>query len=615
MKRPIFFFILLIGICLNLTAQNVSFVANTDKVVVSGQQFRLTYTLTTGGDRGKDPRVPDITGIELLFGPTLTQQGTSTDIINGSRSTSYNAIYTCVLIAKEEGTYTIPPGTIKVGNSEYKSNSLEVKVLPPDQAAAANQNSRANSQQNQSSGAKNDTGSNDIFVRAEVSKRSVYENEGFLITFKLYSLVDIAGFESVKFPEFEGFIAQEIELPENRQLSLENYNGRNYRTLVLKQTILFPQRTGSITIGQGKFEPVVRIRSQQQMRSIFDDWLDAYQNAKVSLSTPAINMNVKALPSGKPASFSGAVGDYKMTSSISTNNMKANDAVTVNITISGNGNLKLLKRPEVRFPNDFDIFDPVENTDTKVSTNGVSGTRKFEYNAIPRYAGDFTIPPTTFSFFDPKSETYKTLSSDEYTLKVAPGEGGSGGTAPIVNATNKEDVRFLGQDIRYIKTSGYDFHKNGFFFGNWLYLIFYIIPLLLFIILAYVYRKQAAENANIALVRTKKANKVASKRLKTAAKYLKENKKEEFYDEILKAVWGYLSDKLTIPVSSLTKDNVEANLAQYGAKEELIREFIDILSTAEFARFAPAQGSDAMDEFYNSTIQVIDKMENTLKKI
>ena len=602
MRRLIFLFILFIGICLNAKAQNVSFVASADKVVVSGQQFRLSYTLTTEGDQGKDIRLPETSNFEVLFGPTTSRQS-STSVINGTVSSSFSFSYIYVLRAKEEGTFTIPPASIKVGNSEYKSNSLEVKVLPPDQeAAAAGQNQ---SSSRQGSG----ISSEDILIRAEVSKRSVYENEGFLITYKLYSLLDVSGFESVKFPEFEGFISQEIELPENRQLSLENYNGRNYRTFILKQTILFPQRAGTITIGAGKFEPVARVRSQQRTRSIFDDWLDSYQNVKASLTTSPINIEVKPLPAGKPASFNGAVGSYKMTSSISANRLKTNDAVTVNVIISGNGNLKLLKNPEIRFPNDFEIYDPIVKTDIKVSVNGVAGTRAIEYNAIPRYAGNFTIPSANFSFFDPKTGTYKTLSTDEYTLHVEPGEGGSG-NAPIVNASNKEDIRFLGKDIRFIKTSGYDFHKGDFFYGTWKYLIFYLVPFLLFIVFFIVYRKQAAENANIALVRTKKANKVASKRLKTAAKYLKENKKEEFYDEILKAVWGYLSDKLNIPVSSLTKDNVDTNLSHYGTSEELIKEFMDILSTAEFARFAPAQGSDTMDDLYNSAVRAIDKCEN-----
>jgi len=303
-----------------------------------------------------------------------------------------------------------------------------------------------------------------------------------------------------------------------------------------------------------------------------------------------------------------------MTSSITSTQLKTNDAVTIKIDISGNGNLKLIKNPAITFPNDFDVMDPEVTNNTKVSQSGVTGTKTIKYNAIPRYAGDFTIPKAEFSYFDVKSGTYKTLTTDEYQLHVVQGATGAGSAMPIVNATNKEDIRFLGKDIRYIKTVAANFHKGDFFFGTFGYLLFYIVPVLLFLLLFWVYRKQVAQNANIALMRTKKANKVASKRLKTADKYLKENKTELFYDETLKAVWGYLSDKLNIPVSALTKDNVDANLVKYGASESLIQDFRNILDTAEFARFAPAQESGTMNELYDATVQAIDKMENTIKK-
>jgi hypothetical protein len=244
----------------------------------------------------------------------------------------------------------------------------------------------------------------------------------------------------------------------------------------------------------------------------------------------------------------------------------------------------------------------------------VNGTKTIEYNAIPRFAGDFTIPKSEFSYFDLKTGTYKTLATDEYLLHVEPGEAGSGINTPVVNAANKENIRFLGKDIRYINTDSVHFRKSDFFFGTLRYLLFYIIPFLLFLIFFLIYRNQAAQNANIALVRTKRANKVASKRLKMAAKYLKENRTEMFYDEILRAVWGYLSDKLNIPVSALTKDNVDENLMRYGAEKNLILEFRDILNTAEFARFAPTQVIGKPNDLYDATVQVINEMENTIKK-
>jgi len=611
-------FFLIIIFCLGsnkILAQDITFRASSEKTVVVNQQFRVSYTLSTIGQEGKNLQLGDIKNFDVLYGPVLSQSS-STSFINGKVSSSSSSSFTYVFMAKSEGTFTIPPATIVVGNSTYKSNELTVNVLPADKAAAAasqNNNADQAGQQQQTSGAS--ASDKDLFVVMHVSKNSVYENEGFLVTFKLYSLIDVTGFENAKFPEFEGFISQEIDLGTNTQMNLEPYNGRNYRTAIIKQTILFPQRSGKITIGSGKFDVVARIRSQQKVRSFFDDFFDTYSDVKKTLISAPVTIDVKPLPTaGRPASFSGAVGNYTMTSSINSQNVKTNDAVTIKVAISGTGNIKLIKNPEIVFPNDFEVYDPTVDVKPKVTQSGVSGTKSIEYNAIPRYAGDFTIPKAEFSYFDLNTGTYKTLATDEFKLHVAQGAAGTG-TAPIVNATNKEDIRFLGKDILYIKTDNYNFHKGSFFFGTFGYYLWYIIPALLFIVLFIIYRKQAAENANIALVRTKKANKVAAKRLKMAAKYLNDNKKEAFYDETLRAVWGYLSDKLNIPVSALTKENVEANLTQYGADENLINDFRNILNTAEFARFAPAQGSGTMSELYNSTVQAIDKMENTIKKI
>jgi len=585
----------------------ISFKGTAPRAVVVKEQFRVSYTLTTSGDRGKDLRLAETSDFTVLYGPTLSQQSTSTNIINGTASTQRNEVYTYVLIAEKEGEYTIPAATIQVGNSEYKSNELKVNVLPQDQSAAAAAANTQTTQQQTNQGGNTQVSSEDIFIRMSVSKSSVYENEGFLVTFKLYTTVDVTGFDNVKFPEFEGFIAQEIELPESKQMSLENYQGRNYRTVVLKQTILYPQRSGKITIGQGKFDVNVRMRNQSQRpRSFFDDFFDTYSNVKKPLNSNAVAIDVKGLPAGKPASFSGAVGDYKMISSISTTTLKANEPVTIKITISGNGNIKMVKNPEVIFPNTFEVYDPKIDVNSRVTTAGVSGSKTIEYYAVPRYAGDFTIPAVQFSFFDVSTGSYKIVSTPEYNLQVAPGVGES--SATVVSGANKENIRFVGQDIRHIRTE-FKFHKGNFFFGTWRYWVCYWVPLLIFVVLFIIYRKQVAQNANIALMRTKKANKVASKRLKLANQYLKVNQREPFYDETLKAVWGYLSDKLNIPVVNLTKDNVETELIRYGVSELLIRSFIDILNTAEFARFAPSQRHDAMDELYAQTVDAINQME------
>ncbi len=608
-KRKIAFTALFAAMCVFSGFSQVIFKASAPEAVVLGEQFRLTYTIN---EEGKDLRIAELSDFENLYGPSVSRS-VSHSIINGQTSTNTSNSYTYTLMAKKEGTFNIPPATIKVGNSEYKSNGLTVRVLPQDKAAAAQSQSSQKETTSQGSG---NISSEEVFVRMAISKPSVYENEGFLVTFKIYSLYDIAGFESVKFPEFDGFISQEIELPQERQMSLENFNGRNFRTFVLKQTVLYPQRSGNLTIPSGKVEAVLRVRSQQRTRSIFDDFFDSYSNVKKTITINSGTVNVKPLPAGKPTSFSGAVGDYKMASSINSENVKSNEAVTIKINISGNGNIKLIKNPEIIFPNDFEVYDPKVDLNIQTTVGGVSGSKSIEYLAIPQYAGDFVIPSTSFSYFDPKTGTYKILSTPEYKLHVAKGDGStSPGQQAFSNYSNKEELKYVGKDIRYLKTNGFSFSKkDDYLFGKTIYVLWYIIPAFLFIIYFIVNRKQAKENANIALVRTKKANKVASKRLKTAGKLLKENKREEFYDEVLKALWGYLSDKLNIPVSSLTKDNVESELLKYGVGESLIKEFMDILNTCEFARYAPGNDAQEMDKLYDTTTTAIDKMENTIKK-
>jgi len=308
MRKLFFLFIIFCLVSPVIFGQNITFVGTTEKVVVVGQQFRLSYTLTTGSEKGKDFRFPDIKDFNVIFGPTISD-GLYSQYINGVQSTQITSSYIYVLTAKSEGTFTIPPATIKVGNSEYKSNEISIKVLPPDKAAQA---VAANSDQQGGDGqtSATDGSSNDVFVRAQVSKNSVYENEGFLVTFKLYTLIRISGPDGApKFPEYDGFVAQEIDMPANVQMTLENYNGRNYQTAVLKQTILYPQRSGKIIIPSGKMDVVVQVRTQQRQRSIFDSFLDMTQDVKRTLTSSPVTIDVKPLPQGKPASFSGAVGD------------------------------------------------------------------------------------------------------------------------------------------------------------------------------------------------------------------------------------------------------------------------------------------------------------------
>ena len=609
MRKLVFLFVLLTTFGGVIKATDITFRASAPEAVVMGETFRLSYTVNA---EGKDLRVPELPDFEVLIGPS-TSTSMSTQVINGQMTTETAVTFTYILQPKKEGTFNIAPATIKVKGSNYSSNALVIKVLPPDKAEDAAQ------QNGQSATSSSAVGKEDLFVGVNLSKKSVYEQEGFLVTYKLYAnprKANVVGINQLKLPEFEGFLTQEIELPQNRQLVLENYNGRNYGTFIIKQAVLYPQRAGKITIPSGSLDVAMRVQmAASRPRSVFDFFEGGgYVDVNKSIPISPVTVDVKNLPSGKPSSFSGAVGNFTMQSSISSTSVKADEAITIKVVISGNGNIKLVKNPEVVFPNDFDVYDPKVETNIKTTTAGSSGTKTIEYMAIPRFGGDFEIPAIAFSYFDTKSNTYKTFTSEPYKLHVEQGEGGT--AAPVVsNFSNKESVRYLGQDVRYLKVKNIRFVPNNeLFFGSFMYYMCYLLPTILFIVFFIIYRKQVKENSDLALVRTKKANKMAVRRLKNAGKLMKENKKEEFYDEVLRALWGYLSDKLSIPQANLTKDNVENELAKYGVEDSLIREFMDILNTCEFARYAPAQTSDAMDKLYEQTVDAIGKMENTIKK-
>lgn len=609
MKKFVIILIALISTAVYTVAQ-VTFKASAPSTAVMNQQIRVSYTIT--GD-AKEFRAPEFRGFEVLMGPSRSTSS-STSIVNGRVTSEYSITFTYILMPKEEGTFTIPEATALVNGGRYSSNSLSIKVIKED-------NSSSNAQQGRGSSGISESGSTNIssenlFIRMTLSKQTVYEQESLLATFKLYSRHDITGIENIKFPEFEGFIAQEIELPTEKPWDIETYRDKNYRTIVLKQTLLFPQRSGDLKIPVGTFDAVVRISNPTAPRSIFDSFFDSYDDIKKTLTSNPATVKVLSLPSGKPDSYSGAVGDFKLTSSISSNKVKTNEAVTIKVEIAGNGNLRLIKSPEIKFPTDFEVYDPKVENNISITANGVTGKRTIEYLVIPRFAGDFTIPSTAFSYFDPKSKSYKTLSVPEYNIQVEKGSGALGGDQSVVNNfTNRESVRHLGQDIRFIKTNEFKLQKrNDFFYGSATYWLCFVIPLLIFITAFVTYRKQIKADADITLTKTRKANKVASKRLKLAQRYLKQNNKESYYEEISKALWGYLSDKLSIPLAYLTKDNVESELVGHNVAPELIKELLHILDTCEYARYAPTQVTETMDELYSQTADAIGKMENTIIK-
>lgn len=605
MRKIICLWIALLALTLQAYADDkVTFTASAPDAVAVGDQFRLSYTVNT--QKVKNFRAPSIKGFDVLMGPSRSY---SMQSINGN--TTETLTFTYILLAQKEGEYTIPGATITANGDQMLSNSVKIKVLPADKTNSSQSGGGQSTSRSSSSGTS--ISNNDLFITATASKTTAYEQEAILLTYKIYTVVDLRGFDNVKLPDFKGFHSQEVELPNDRRWGLEHYKGRNYHSTIYRQFVLFPQQSGKLTIDAARFDASI-----EKMDAI-DDPFEAFFNGgagsiqiKKTLMTPKLTIDVKPLPAGKPADFSGGVGEFNISSSINSTKVKTNDAITVKVVISGTGNLKLVGEPEVKFPEDFEVYDPKVDSKFRLTNAGLSGNKVIEYLAIPRNAGTYKIPAIKFSYFDIKSRSYKTLTTEEYTVQVEKGAGNASQT--IANFTNKEDLKVLNEDIRFIKQNDVKLSPKGeYFFGSMGYWLFYIIPGLIFIACFLIYRKQIAANANVAKVRTKKANKVAVKRMKQAGKLLAANEKDAFYDEVLKALWGYISDKLSIPVSQLSKDNIEEELRKYGVAEDLIKEFLNALNSCEFARFAPGDANQAMDKVYSDSLEVISKMENSIK--
>lgn len=607
MKRILIFFTSVLLTLTALSAQDkVSFTASAPATVYMDTPFQLVYSVNASA---KDLRAPDFQFFEILAGP-FESHSSSYQNINGKATSSVNVSYTYTLLPNKVGTFKIPGAAIEVDDEKYVSNAMTIKVLPADKTQSQGQGGAGSP----ATGAETQRISNDnIFIRTSVSKTNVYEQEAILVTYKLYTLLDVAQFTEMKFPDFNGFLKQEIAQPKNAQLSYENYNGKNFGTVVLYQVLLFPQRTGEINIDKANFTAILRIQNKAQVRSIFDDFFDSYSNVQKSLTAPGARITVNALPAGKPASFTGAVGNFSLSSSISKTNLKANDAGIIKVVISGTGNMKLLQNPEIKFPEGFEVYDPKADNKFSTNANGVSGTKTIEYMFIPQHAGVFNIPSAELSYFDLNDRTYKTLRTPAYRLNVAKGVGGE--NTIVGNYTNKEDVTQMAKDIRYIHTGKIKLHAEETpLFGSMLFWMMFLIPLLVAGILFIYFRKQIRENADISLMKTKKANKVAQKRLKLAQKFLTEGKKSQFYEEVMKAVWTYLSDKLSIPVAALNKENIAAEMTERGIDNELTNQFTNILNTCEYASYAPNSGQQEMGNLYEETIEAIGKVEEYFKK-
>ena len=600
-------------------AVEIKFVATGPKQVSNGEQFQVTYTINANPTHLISPNFPDF---DLLGGPS---QSSNTSYINGTVNQSMS--FTYYLRAKKEGTFSIKPAKVKVNGVEIESNTLTITVTKADPAAVQRrqqQQQRYNSwdpfadpfgfpednsaNQNQPQ-EKVKANGQDIFVRIVLDKKKVSQGEPILATLKIYTRIDLVGFHDIKFPEFNGFWKEEI--PSGAQISFkpEVIDGIQYQVGTFKQLVLTPQKSGSITIEPFEVEAVIRQRSQRRSRSLFDQFFGSYEDVIVKLKSQAFKVDVTPYPANPPSDFTGISGKLKMSVSIDKTNTKSNQAVNLKLTIGGTGNLKLLEAPKLSFPPDIEAYDPKTVDKINVNQAGISGSRSFEYLLIPRYAGDFKLGPFSITYFDLDKKSYVTLTQPELNLHVEKGEGQEE-THAIVGGSNKEDLKIIGKDIRFIKTNLPDFQIHGEnFYGSELHVLGMVAPSSLFGIFLLFLHIRRRKNSDLSYVKNRRATKLAKKRLATAEKLLKQNKTNEFYEEIARGLWGYVGDKLLLEVSSLTKDNVKDKLLANGTSPELIDRFIKVLNDAEFARYAPSALGISPEQILNDSVKIIVELE------
>jgi len=596
-------------------ADNVQFTMEGPEAVTLGEQFRLSFTLN---EQGSDLQLPDLSNFDVLMGPS-TSSSSSIQIINGRTTQTSSYSYMFILRAKKEGKFTIRPASIKVSGKTYESNTLDIQVVK-GQAKQSSAGGQASGQPNndiQSDQQGGDTptaniSKDNLFVRVAVDKTNVSKGEQILATVKLYVSpnVPLNGFDDVKLPSYEGFWTKEIDVPQQVNFSREVYNGKIYQVGVLKKTILFPQQTGNIRIDPFEISCVIRERVRQQ-QSFFDDFFDNYRMVKAKIVSDPLTISVKDLPN-QPANFNGAVGNFSISSSIDKTSLKSNEAVTLKLTVSGTGNLGLINAPKLELPQDFEAYEPKTNEKTIASDNGLNGSISFEYLFIPRYAGNFTIPGLQFVFFNPSSRQFETRTTEAYSLRVE--KGNDDQNSGVVSSFSKEDVKMIGKDIRFIKQNKTKLkQKDTSFYGTFGFYFIYILSLIGFAVFYVLNRKKIRESANIVLVRNKRANKVALKRLKDAAGHLKNNQAEQFYESVIKALWGYLSDKLSIPVAELNREKASESLLSKGINQETVSELLKIIDDCEFARYAPAAFSGTMNDVYDGAARLIGTFEKQIK--
>lgn len=575
--------------------------------VAVGEQFRLSYTVNTDEARGfRAGNIPD-DAFDVLMGPSTSTQS-SYQLVNGHMSSSSSITYTYILSAKKQGSFTIPAAHVTVDGKNVQSNEVRIKVS--GEAKGGQQGSRHQQSDNgEVRAAGSAISGSDLFIKVTASKQHVREQEPILLTYKVYTLVGLTQLNG-KMADLKSFYTREVPLPQEKQFHIENLNGRAYRTVTWQQYVMFPQATGKLEVPSITYEGIV----VQQNRNVdpfeaFFNGGSGYIEVKKKITAPGITIHVDPLPQ-RPANFSGGVGSYNISAQLDKTEVKANDPVKLRVVVSGVGNMKLLKEPEVKFPKDFDHYDAKVTDQTKLTTNGLEGNIIYDFLAVPRHQGTFEIPAVEYTYFDTRSNQYKTVRTEPFTLHVAKGEGGT-----VTAYSGQEDIKQLNSDIHYIKTGDTRQHAvDDFFFGSTRYWVALCVLFLGFVSLFVIFRQRAIDNADIVKQRAGKANKVATKRLKKAAKLMAAGKQGEFYDEVLRALWGYVGDKLNMPVEQLSRENISQQLTAHNVSDDTIRQFIGALDECEYARYAPGDAQGNMNKVYDMAMTAITQIATTMKK-
>jgi hypothetical protein len=600
----------------NVQAQEITAVAQPNPVSI-GERFQMMFT---SSDAMTNFRAPNFEGFTLISGPMQSQ---SVQIINGNMTRSIS--YTYILQARTEGKFSIQAASADIGGRRVQSNPVSVQVVKLSQQQAQQQ-----AEERAAESALMRELQKGVYLKASVNKTSVLRGEQIVATYKLYTRLTLTNYTPKKMPALTGFWNQDIDSPQQLLFSDEVIGGQVYRVAAVKKLVLFPQQSGTLELDPMEAEVVARVQAQarrngnSQSRDPFDaffhggdpfaDPFGSVQEVRVPLRSAPVKITVKPLPQNDvPAEFTGAVGAFSLETSLNPRSTKTNEPVKLTVKISGKGNLKLIDPIKLQLPPDIETYEPTTKDNIDVSESGAAGTRTFEYLLIPRFAGDFKIPPVVFAYFDLDKKRHTTLQSEEYTLAV---EKGKEESSVVGGKYSKENVTMFNNDIRFIKLGNNDRlpRRGESFYGSTTMFGLIALPMVLFAGFIFYRRRDEQLRSDIALMKNRSATRIATKRLGEAQKALTSGDSAKFHDEISKALWGYMSDKLTIPQANLSRESIDAALQERGVSEDVRKAFTSTQDTCEFARFAPAQAAGEMQHLYKNAENLISSLEQALKK-